>query len=665
MNILIPHTWLLEHLESKVTPSTFAELVSLSGPSVERIYDREGDQVYDIEVTTNRVDSMSIRGIAREAATILNQAGISSSLKKLELPKIKKPSTQLPLPKITDKTTATRRILCVVLDTVKKTPTPNWMGDRLTQIEQNIHHSMIDITNYVTHELGHPCHAFDYKKIMELGGEIIITEAKPGQVFQTLDGETYTTVGGEIVYQNPAGEIIDLPAIKGTSNTAVDDDTTQILFWIESIQADKVRFASMTHAIRTVAAQLNEKNVDPELAKPTLQLGVKLFQDLCNAQVASDLYDHYPQQPKLSQVTVPLKMITRYLGVELETSTIIQILENLECQVQLKKEQLTVIAPSFRPDLEIPADIVEEIARMYGYHNLPSAIMDGPIPLIPQANTNFKLEHQTQELLATIGWQEIYTYSMISEQEATHSGYDLEKQLKLQNPLTDDKVYLRRRLWPSHQTLLKSNKVHANQVVFELAKVYQPNNHKPPIENLRLTAGCLDGLAALQTGLQALQKKFFVKNLVISPDKDVQIGFVQSGSISAQSNLTKQQVLIGWIGQTTTGFYTWSLDWVQWLQVVRSHPEYQPLPSTAEIKEDLTFTLPVQTHVGVVISHIKAFDDLIQDAQLSDVYQQNYTFSLTYHHPDTNLSSQDIESVRKKLVVNLKTTFAAELVGEV
>ena len=187
MNILIPHDWLLEHLQTKVEPKELQRALSLCGPSVERIYEREGESVYDIEVTTNRVDSMSVRGIAREAAVILKQFGHAAKLKKLDdklisRSRIKSGMTQgsLALPKIHNNPKLNTRTMCVILGDIKRNPTPDWMAKRLIQVEMNIHDAAIDITNYVTHELGHPCHAFDYDKLMTTGGEIHIVET-PGR----------------------------------------------------------------------------------------------------------------------------------------------------------------------------------------------------------------------------------------------------------------------------------------------------------------------------------------------------------------------------------------------------------------------------------------------------------------------------------------------------
>ena len=324
MNILISDKWLREHLDTDAKKTDIQKYVSLSGPSVEHIYDFElsdgkKDYLYDIEVTTNRVDSMSIRGIAREAATILNRAGFRAKLKDFSIKKIQKhPNIKLELPEVVYETDTINRVLAVVLTDIQHKEAPTEIKDRLAQIEVNSHEALIDITNYVTQELGHPCHAFDYDKIMKSGGKIIIKEAEKGKKFVTLDKEEHTTVGGEIVFENEAGEIIDLPAIKGTLNTGIDNNTKTVLFWIESLDAKKVRYASMSHAIRTIAAQLNEKNVDPNLALEVMSYGVELMEKFCGAKIASDLYDYFPARKAKIKVTIPYEQIEKYLGIELK-----------------------------------------------------------------------------------------------------------------------------------------------------------------------------------------------------------------------------------------------------------------------------------------------------------------------------------------------------------
>lgn len=657
MNILIPHSWLLEHLKTEAAPKKIQEYLSLCGPSVERVTKHGRESVYDIEVTTNRVDAMSVRGIAREAAVILEQFDVPAALIKQSLTFATiKPTvpTTLPLPKIRVKTSACRRTACVLLTNVQRTATPKWMADRLQLIDANIHDSAIDITNYVTHELGYPIHAFDYDALMRLGGEIIITEAKRGESFTTLDGESYTAVGGEVVFKNPAGEIIDLPAIKGTANSAVTDQTTNILLWIESIDPAKVRFASMTHAIRTVAAQLAEKGVDPHLAEPTMVKALRLYQELCQAEIASEIYDAFPGEQRPKAVTIDVAKIHTYLGIELPIRTITALLEKLEFQVKTVRNTLHVTPPTFRPDIQIPVDIIEEIARLYGYHNLPSVIMPTRIPLTKPADVNFAAENKAKHYLANIGWQEVYTYSMVSEELAEQSGHTLNQHARLLNPLTDDKVSLRRSLLPSLQEVIAANPQRTELSVFEIANVYQPAKNGLPAEKLRLGMVSTKAYRHAKGDLEGLLRQFYLQlDQVQFLDNPASGQLVIAGTTVGQVTVTPQQhTLI-------------ELELAALWPLVQSHPTYQPLPKTASIVEQLTFTLPPRTPIGPLLDDVRRAHPAVHTVLLADTYRDNYTLTIEYWNSRHTLSNEEVRPIRKRIVALVEKNHGASLVGQV
>lgn len=668
MNILIPHSWLLEYLETDTTPSEMQKFLSLCGPSIERIYEREGDAVYDIEVTTNRVDSMSVFGIAREAAVILKHFDKKARLKPLELKKPAAPERSLALPTIIDDEKLTKRVMCIVLADVERTATPEWMAKRLRQIDANVHDAVIDITNYITHELGHPCHAFDYDKVMELGGIVEIKTAKAGKKFTTLDGVDYITVGGEVVFENGEGVIIDLPGIKGTANTSISKDTKNILFWLENIEAKKIRFASMTHAIRTVAAQLNEKNVDPALAERVLDRGVELFIQLTNAKIASKVFDHFPAHKKMAAVTVPLQRIYDYLGIELPINQMASILEDLGCEVILKNEgkgkvpSFTVIPPTFRPDITIPADVIEEIARIYGYHNLPSVLMPTAIPLIKQSGTNFWLENKIKRFLTISGAQEIYSYSMVSEKIALESGYTLAEHIKIQNPLTDDRIYMRRSLIPSLTEFIQNNPTYPHLEVFEIAMVYEPHVGSIPDQPVHLSLLSTRSFREAKGRVELLYKHFFVNELIVKP-----VDAPDESSISQQAELrvndNGKEVLQGMISVLKSGQIATSIDMAAFLSVVKTHPTYLPLPKTSVIIEDITFMLPEKTLTGELIDEVKKVSPFLTSVELKTVYQRNITFTFTYHNSEENLTAEDISPLRKKVVMQVQKRFSGKLIG--
>lgn len=660
MNILIPHKWLLEHLETKATPTEIQKYLSLCGPSVERIYEREGDAVYDMEVTTNRVDSMSVRGIAREAAVILNQFGITAKLKPFKPEPIiftaKTAAKKLPLPQIVNNPQLCKRIVCVALADVKRADTPKWMAERLRQVEINVHDAVIDITNYITHDLGHPCHAFDYDKIMELGGSIIVKEATAGKSFTTLDGNEYTTLGGELVFENDQGEIIDLPGIKGTANTAIQESTKNVLFWIEDVVAEKIRFGSMSHAIRTVAAQLNEKHVDPHLSLPVLEEGTKLFRVLCGATVASPVFDQFPGKRAQPTVQVSLQRITDYLGIELPVNRIAQILEELGCGVSLKKGTFTIQPPTFRPDITIPADVIEEIARIYGYHNLPSVLMATPIPLDRPKHTNFRLEDRIKRFLAAIGWQELYTYSMVSAEIAKQSGHTLAQHLTLQNPLTDDRVYLRRSLIPSLKEVLDQNPQYSQLSVFELANTYTPVEKSLPLEVLHLSLVSRRSVQQVKGDLEVLLRSLFVTNIRYKQDEDARAQIMANSPDHGEITIGEIMALPGEV--TAIDFTVSKL-----MEVSQVYPHYRPLPKTSPVIEDMTLTLPVQTKVGDVMNTISDKFINVYHLEFLGQYQQNYSFRISYLEPEVQIDDKQVSLIRKQIVKLLGTKFDAKLVG--
>ncbi|MDO5561315.1 MAG: phenylalanine--tRNA ligase subunit beta [bacterium] len=654
MNILIPDSWLREYLQTDADAETIAREVSLSGPSVERIEQIEGESVYDVEITTNRVDSACIRGFAREAAVILQVAGIAATFKpageekSLSLEKFSGVE-KLPLPEVKMETESVKRILAVVLDQVQDVPTPPWMAKRLRQIGENVHSSVIDITNYITHELGHPCHAFDYDKVMALGGQIIIKNAQPGQEFVTLDGETHRTFGGEVVFTSQNGEIIDLPAIKGTLNTAIDEKTKRVLFWLENMDAMTVRQASMRHAIRTWAAILNEKNVDPALASETMARGLQLLTTICQTQLGSMILDRWPAEKAISAINLRLSRIKDYLGVSLDAVKVREILTSLGFAVeQIDEQTLSVTPPSFRQvDITAEVDLIEEVARLYGYHNLPGNLDFSSVALPFQPEMNFALERKMVHFLAGKGLSEVYTYSMVSEKLATAEGGALEQKLKLSNPLNDDLVYLRQKLVPSLEQIWQQNEQKTDHIsgIFELAKVYFPGKtDEQTQEKVHLAVLSPRPLRQVRAWLDQL----------------LHLAYLQA-DVDAAGAITIAEQKIGEIGVFDEKTY-FELDLHALNQLARRYPRYQMLKTAPPVKEDLTFKLKNGLNVGELIKRMLAVNPLLQRVTLKDVYQQNYTFSYFYQ-ADEPLSNEQIAPIRAQ-IVKLMADAGGELIGK-
>jgi phenylalanyl-tRNA synthetase beta chain len=662
MNILIPHNWLLDHLDTLVKPEEIARCLSLCGPSVERIHQIEGDSVYDIEVTTNRVDMMSVRGIAREAAAILPEFGHKAILKSQDFTLTHTLITSNKLPqlelKISNQIQLSRRIMAIKMAGVEIKSSPKKMQTRLMQVGQRPLNNIIDITNYVMWDLGHPIHAFDYDRLTEK--TIIVREGIKGETLSTLDGKTHTLKGGEVVFDDGTGTIVDLPGIMGTANTVITDKTTNVLFWIESIDARKIRQASMNLQVRTQAAILNEKHVDPELAPSAINQAVSLLTKTSSSTIASRLVDIYPQPARPTQTVLTQQQLDSYLGIHIPAERVQRILIHLECQVEMKKSNYILTPPTFRShDLLLPVDYIEEIARMYGYHNLESRIMDTAIPDNPTTD-NFTLEYLLKQWLAGWGTTEVYTYSMVSQEIAEKSGDLLEQHVQIKNPYSSDWVYLRRSLIPSLAEVLDKNQKHTT-TIFEMQNTYHKNEKEYglPVEKRTLAILTNKSFNHLKGIIDALMEKFHVTGYSVLPAKgDNPFMHQKCGQINSDTTV------LGQLGEVVNQQY-WGaeISLEAFAKVCSNYPQYHPSFPFSPIIEDLTFSLPPTTYLGPVISTISKLHRHIHHVDLKSTYNNNATFTITYQDREQQLTDRSIDSTRILIVETLNRQFQAILVG--
>lgn len=658
MNIYIPYYWLLEHLETKATPEEIARCLSLCGPSVERIEVIEGEPVLEIEVTTNRVDCMSVRGVAREAAVILPEFGIRAKLEPLELPKVNGRG-ELGI-KIVNNSRLCKRILAVRMSDLKMGSSPAWMQKRLTQVGQRPLNNLIDITNYVMWEIGHPVHIFDFNRLEK--GKIIVREAKKGEKLVTLDGKEHVLNGGEVIFDNDRGEIIDLPGIMGTENTVVTSETKETLLWIESIDAVKIRNASMGMAIRSQAAILNEKAVDPELAATAMMRCVQLYQELAGARVKSGLVDIYPMKSGDEPVVLEQRLINNYMGLEVEPKRITRILEALGVGVKQLKSGFRLTSPSWRKnDLQVPVDYVEEVSRIYGYHNLPGKVMAKEIPDYPARN-DFNLEQKIKVWLSDWGLQEVYTYSMVSEEIASRSGIPLESHLKIKNPLSEEWVYLRQSIIPSHVKVLKDNPTNSGAGIFEMANVYIQQGDDLPEEKLCLVVTTRRSYTYLRGILGGLMSRIYRKVVVELPVEST-LHFLKQGVGSLYIATENKPVQIGRIGRVDCEGEIYALElWMEPLsRLARRYPRYTPLASFPSVIQDFTFEMPDKTYLGPVIGEIEKKSGLVKEVKLLGSYRNAKTFRIWFQDPKRNLTDEEVRPIRDKIIAVVEKEFGGRL----
>src|SRR3990167_5939988 len=300
MNILIPNSWLKDYLETNATPQEFASAMSLTSVSIERIEKVDDDIVFDIEVTTNRPDLMSLEGIAREASAVLPEQSFKAVFKPHKISPLKT-TDKSPFLKIESDKTLVNRIVAVVME-VTLGSSPEKISKRLEKTGIRSINNVVDVTNYIMREIGHPAHVFDYDRL--LTHTLVIRKSKKGEKIETLDEKKYTLQGDDIVADNGTGKIVDLLGIMGTANSVVTDDTKRIVLFLDNNNPHLLRKTSMNLGIRTEAAVLNEKGVDPTLMIPAILRGIELYKEIANGKLLSDIIDIYPNKPKAKTVTV-------------------------------------------------------------------------------------------------------------------------------------------------------------------------------------------------------------------------------------------------------------------------------------------------------------------------------------------------------------------------
>lgn len=649
MNILIPNNWLKDFLSTNATPKEFADSMSLTSVSIERMEEVEDDIVFDIEVTTNRPDLMSIEGIAREASAVLPQAGYSSKYKPHAAAPKPQTSESSPMLTIKNDKELVNRVMAVVME-IELGPSPEFIQKRLERTGIRSINNVVDTTNYIMREVGHPSHVFDYDRLKN--HTLIIRKSKKGEKIQTLDEKEYTLAGGDIVADDGTGEIIDLLGVMGTNNSVVTDTTSRIVLFIDNLNPPVLRKTSMQLGIRTEAAVLNEKGVDSELVLPTFMRGIELLEKYAKGKIISEIIDIYPNKPTKKEITVTQEQINTLIGIEISPITITSILTNLGFEVSPKERTYIVKIPSVRnADMEIAEDIIEEIARVYGYHKIPNHL--------PQLHSQeyYHQEHDQFYWIAKIkdamkfwGFNETYTYSMIAEEMFDGP---IEKAIQLKNPLDTDHAFLRNTLIPSLLAVSVQNKNIENQQLFEIANVYHKTEKGAPLETLHF--------ACLITGSGATFYK--MKGLVEQILKILGIEkfeFSTNEESISGANISVFGKHVGTIEIDDSQVF-FELDLYPILSHASSKKKYIESSKFPPIIEDITVEIGNQYTFNEVASALKKVNSLISDVEFLNSYKQNKTFRIIYKSLEKNLTKTDISPIKEEVEKLFKETFKAKI----
>ncbi len=665
MDLLIPDSWLRKHLETKATHTEIAKYLSLCGPSIERTKKTDdGDYIYNVEVTTNRVDTASILGIAREASAILPRFGIVARLRSSSAVKTKDQSLKTDLKfvkkvkyldvKVDPKLCP--RFSAVLIKNVTIKESPKEVRSLLEKVGVRPINNIVDVSNYIMHELGQPVHTFDYDKIES--GKMILRASTKGEVIKTLDGKEFKLIGGDIVIANPKGfgmssdaiegangNLIDLCGIMGGENSAIDSATKNVLLFVQNYDQHRIRKTSMQLGQRTEAAVLFEKGIDSEGVKPAIVEAIELIEKLSGGKTEKEVLDIYPNPYKVKTVSTTKDELDRIIGIEISEKDITNYLTALGFDVKWSKKKLEVKVPSWRAsDINIREDIAEEIARIYGYHNLPSVLMTGSLPA-PRVNEEFVIEKKIKETLVSLGATEVYNLSLTEKGD-----------IKLKNPLGPDTACLRNNLKDSLIKNIEDNPQEKGNIhLFELSNIYIPRKSDLPNEKLILAGIIKNGEYRSNKGI--VEKLLDILQIEYATRIEEGNGYLPNQRLEVISD----KKTIGEYGNLENGLYYYEFSIDSLLAAKKVTRKYKAVNKYPPQVEDITLTLPEKTYLGEVIETIYDISNLVNRVELTDIYNANYTFNIEYQSEDHTLTDKEVEEIRNKILSSLKTKFGISL----
>lgn len=625
--MLAPLSWLKEYVDITLTPEKLGDKLTEVGLGCEKITKVDNDVIFDLEITPNRPDLLSIIGIAREIAAIESKK-IKYPKTKVDLEKIK-PKRILPL-KIVIDSAINPRFTGIIIDGVKVDESPLWLKRRLESIGQRPINNIVDITNFVMFELGNPLHAFDYDKIG--GGVMRVLKTRGGEKFRSVDGISYALPPNAVVISDEEN-IIDLCGIKGGENSGTYDKTKTIFIRVPVEVPKLIRRASQALGLRSEASSIFERGVNAGGTIDALTRAVDLVLEIAGGDIASELTDIKKGKFEPWKLSVRISRLNKILGIEIPKDKVLSILSNLNLNPIQKKDAIECTIPTYRNDLQIEEDLIEEVARLDRYNNFPKTLPQGAIPTktIPYFK-DYKIEEKIKSILTASGFSEIYSYGLVSEKSLLEFGMDSEKVLRVDNPVSLEFEYLRPTLKMGLLTAVKLNQPYFEKIeLFELGKVYLGEN----VDNAKEVY--------FLSGISNSKSYYEVKGVIERLLKEIGTEF----DIGKSIELTEEGVLF-------------EINLSEALEKMKIQKKYVPVPKYPPIIEDITLAIDPKTKYARVVDVIVSQSKLVNKVELLDEYENKKTFRITYQSPERNLTSEDIEPIRSKITATLKKSFKAE-----
>jgi len=636
------------------------------------------DNIFDLDLTPNRGDCFSVLGIARDVAAITG-----ATVTMPDLPQVSATIEDSYPVEVEDPAACPRFAGRVIRNINPDARSPIWMTERLRRSGLRAIHPVVDVTNYVMLELGQPLHAYDVALIK---GAIRPRFARQGEKVTLLDEREVDLAEDTLLISDDSGPI-GIAGIMGGLSTAVSAATKDVFFeaafWPPSVVAGRAR----SYGLHTDASLRFERGVDPAGQARAVDRATELLIGISGGDAGplTDLIDD-DHLPAARSISLRKSRLKRVLGTEIPDEKVIEILQNLGLGVEQKTDGWTVVAPSFRFDLTIEDDIVEEVARIYGYDLIPETTATAQLPLGPVTETRIDLELVAASLVAR-DYQEVITYSFISaENNRRFTGED--SKLVLSNPISTEMSVMRASLWPGMVAAAASNVARQQERVriFEIGKSFHGTLEKP-VEVVRVAGLAVGSVVPEQWGRRAQRVDFFdiksdLESLLEMVGAATRIGYeatshpaLQSGQVgSIVSNgqtigvLGKLHPAIAQTMDLNKDVFLFELDAA--LAFASNVPKAFAVSKFPAIRRDIAVVVDDKIAAADLVRIVaSSAPNLIQSVIIFDVYQgpgievgrKSVALGLILQETSRTLTDEDADAAMNTVVRNLEREFAAEL----
>ncbi len=657
------------------------------GMPASKVFNIEVDEVFEIGLTPNRADAMSHMGVARDLKAGLLQSNVTTEFITPSVSKFKVDKRTLKIDVKVEDAKLAPRYAGVTISGITVKPSPSWLQNRLKAIGLTPKNNIVDVTNYVLHELGQPLHAFDANKIS--GNKIIVKTVAAGTKFTTLDCIERALHEEDLMICDESGPIC-MAGVFGGANSGVTETTTNIFLESAYFNPVSIRKTAKRHTLSTDASFRFERGIDPQITDYALKRAALLIQEVAGGEITSDLIDIYPKKIEDFNVFLSFEKVNKLIGEELKKETIKNILASLDIKINsISDAGLGLNIPPYRVDVQREVDVIEEILRVYGYNNIKIPNKINASVSNSSRTEEFKVQNIIANQLCSLGFNEMMANSLTTSNYVAYSEQILSNEtVTMLNPLSNDLSVMRQSMLFSalEAVSYNINRRNSDLKLFEFGKTYHSieGNYT---EKKHLTITMSGNASSESWNLAQKPTDFFlfkgyitavlsklnidtkVKTVPVSQDVFAEgIGFAIGNEVIVEFGTIKKSVLKQFdIKQEV--FYG-DLNWDAIQKYVSNKIKVVDIPKFPEVRRDLALLVSQSvTFEELYVVAKQTEKSLLKNINLFDVYEgknlpegkKSYALSFVLQDTSNTLTDVQIDKIMNKLQSNFETKFEAVL----